>query len=625
MSKPWSSLILFAILSIHSAFGSSVLSLPKSIVHKDKVRSLESRQASGVTSTQNFVRRGWHASAVAKNFLYIDGGEYSYKTSDEAITYQYSSATLSIDLSNDWRNDSVVLHTTNKPAVAPKLSSPVFAYDEKNDIFYSGFSGRVSTFGDSPAPPPLSLWSFKPDGTGSGTWKREISSDDSEFNGISRSFKAYIAYGGDAALVLGGVANFATDDNYKDVGNDIALPGLLTLNMTTKAFTNSTAKINRESGAVLGRMHYVPSFGPNGLFMAMGGSYIPEHSTDNLVNFGKIWVYEAETDTWFNQTATGNIPLPRKEFCLSGANSTNGTYEIFLYGGQNGNLGAEAVPYDEIFILTLPAFRWLKVDYQPQNPRHGHTCEYVGGSQILSIGGVDSNALVHVGNYGDIDKSSFNSSVDPFAQGLGIFDMTTLKWADHYSANPPAYEQSELVRNYYTQNPQDGSQFSTSGLRDLFKVTHFSQDTPTSGNSNIPPAPHSSSSTSSSSSDHTGAIAGGVIGGVAGIALAATAAFYLFRRRKRGRYAKPTGSSTPEELQGNNAQQLDESQAHQLQEIDGNQVEGYYKRVDKSDGGEGGGYHDLPPQHLVEMEEPRPEMGEGIPAEMEASPVGRGR
>lgn len=221
----------------------------------------------------------------------------------------------------------MVLHTIHKPAGAPLLSSPVFAYDEKNDIFYSGFSGRVSIFGDAPDPPPLSLWSFKPDGAGSGTWKREINSDDSAFNDISRPFKAYIAYGGDGAHVLGGVANFASDENYKDVANDIALPGMLTLNMTTKAFTNSTVKINRESGGVVGRMHYVPSFGPDGLFMAMGGSYIPEKDS-NLVSFSHIWVYEAETDTWFNQTAGGNLPSPRKEFCLAGANSTNGTYEM---------------------------------------------------------------------------------------------------------------------------------------------------------------------------------------------------------------------------------------------------------------------------------------------------------
>lgn len=222
----------------------------------------------------------------------------------------------------------MVPRTTNKPSGAPNLSSPAFAYDEKNDIFYSGFAGRVSSFGDHPDPPPLSLWSFKPDGTGIGTWKREIDSDNSAFDDMTRPFRGYQAYSGDTALVLGGISNSQSDEKTQDVSDDIPLPGLLALNMTTKTFTNSTARsFNRGRSAVVGRMQYVPSFGPDGLFMAMGGSMIPV-VTEGLISFGNIWVYQAETNTWFNQTARGNLPGPRKDFCLAGANSTNGTYEM---------------------------------------------------------------------------------------------------------------------------------------------------------------------------------------------------------------------------------------------------------------------------------------------------------
>lgn len=148
----------------------------------------------------------------------------------------------------------------------------------------------------------------------------------------------------------------------------------------------------------------------------------------------------------------------------------------FLYAGENGNLGPDAIPYDEIFILTLPAFHWLKVDYPPQHPRHGHTCNAVGGSQVLSIGGADSNPQIYIdAYYDDIAKSTFNTSVDPHAQGLAIFDMTTLTWADHYTANAPPYEQSDLVKTFYSGNPQNGSQFTTPGLKTLFQTTNFAQ------------------------------------------------------------------------------------------------------------------------------------------------------
>ncbi|KAL8839985.1 MAG: hypothetical protein Q9170_001527 [Blastenia crenularia] len=518
-----------------------------------------------------------------------------------------ASTTQSIDLSQDWRNGSVVLHTTNKPSGAPMLSSCAFAYDEANDIFYSGFAGRVSSFGNAPNAIPLSLWSFKPDGSGSGTWKEEIDSNDSAFNNLLRPFKGYIAYGGDSALVLGGVSNFQSDAETMDVEDDIPLPGLLNLKMSTRTFTNSSAGgFNRKQDAVLGRMQYVPSFGPNGLFMTMGGSRVPDDG-NNLISFTNIWVYDAVTDTWFNQTATGNVPEARKEFCIAGVNSTNGTYEIFMYGGESGNLGPDAVPYDEIFILTLPAFRWIKVDYPPLHPRHGHSCNAVGGSQIISIGGVDSNSRIYYGDYFSIGESTFNSSVDPFAQGLGIFDMTTLTWADHYTANAPQYVQSDLVKNFYAQNPQNGSQFSSSGLKDLFQTTHFTQAPSSASNPEPTPDP------GPGSSSNTGAIAGGVVGGIVGLALIAGIAFFILRRR-RNRYSKPTGSSTPE-LQSNNV--------HQLQEIGGEQRE-YYGGVDKN----GKRYHDEPP--LAEMEEARPEMGHDEvggsvvrPMEMEASPVRR--
>lgn len=110
------------------------------------------------------------------------------------------------------------------------------------------------------------------------------------------------------------------------------------------------------------------------------------------------------------------------------------------------------VQYDTINILTLPAFHWISVPYNPQNPRHGLSCNAVGGSQILTIGGVDSNAKITVGFDDDINKSTFNSSADPFAQGLAVFDMTTLAFSDHFTAGAPPYEQSDVVKQFYSQS-----------------------------------------------------------------------------------------------------------------------------------------------------------------------------
>lgn len=48
--------------------------------------------------------------------------------------------------------------------------------------------------------------------------------------------------------------------------------------------------------------------------------------------------------------------------------------------------------------------------------------------------------------------STFDTSPDPFAQGLAIFDMTTMAFSDQYTAGTPSYEQSEAVKQYYSQS-----------------------------------------------------------------------------------------------------------------------------------------------------------------------------
>ena len=73
----------------------------------------------------------------------------------------------------------------------------------------------------------------------------------------------------------------------------------------------------------------------------------------------------------------------------------------------------------------------------------------MGGGQVISIGGVDSSANTALGP--DIIKDTFNAP-DPFAQGLAIFDMTSLSFVDQYTADAPPYEQSEEVKQFYAQS-----------------------------------------------------------------------------------------------------------------------------------------------------------------------------
>lgn len=138
-----------------------------------------------------------------------------------------------------------------------------------------------------------------------------------------------MAFGSDSAYVLGGVENSLTTPSTAHLQDDIPLPGLVNFNMTTKEFSNSTATGYSSNGtAENGAMHYVSSFGPDGLFIVMGGDDFWHPNAGSLQSFDTISIFDSSSKQWFNQTTTGNIPNPRKEFCLAGIDSTNATHEM---------------------------------------------------------------------------------------------------------------------------------------------------------------------------------------------------------------------------------------------------------------------------------------------------------
>ena len=148
----------------------------------------------------------------------------------------------------------------------------------------------------------------------------------------SRPFAPLQAYGGETALVLGGMANPGTQPIYHNVTGQVPLPGLVTFDMASNSFTNSTANdvYGGDGFAVNGIMHYVPSFGSKGVFVAMGGSTQASETPNVLQSFELVSVYDPVEKQWYNQTTTGDIPLPRLKSCAAGVASSNGTYDMYV-------------------------------------------------------------------------------------------------------------------------------------------------------------------------------------------------------------------------------------------------------------------------------------------------------
>jgi hypothetical protein len=64
------------------------------------------------------------------------------------------------------------------------------------------------------------------------------------------------------------------------------------------------------------------------------------------------------------------------------------TSNIYLYGGAG--FGVNATGFDDVYILTMPSFQWIK--WWPTVPNTGHphnslSCNIVDNTQMLIIGG----------------------------------------------------------------------------------------------------------------------------------------------------------------------------------------------------------------------------------------------
>ena len=261
-----------------------------------------------------------------------------------------ASTLLSIDLSRNWTNATVTIQSTTKLDGVPNLNNPSLWYHESEDLIYSGFAGWNSTFGDGPNLPPLSLWTFKPDEIGSGTWNQTIPAQSSVWAQLTRPGQPLMAVDSTSAWVLGGTTS---EWIWGDAAKDL-IPGMVQFDMDSRLFSNFSVQCCHAVGGIYrGALEYVPWFGPAGIHIAMGGL---QRAPDNeqlrrLVSFETVSVFDPAERKWWNQTTTGSNPSPRVDFCTAGVDSTNGTYEM----SDTSNSGAFSVKADDFVDLSMPA------------------------------------------------------------------------------------------------------------------------------------------------------------------------------------------------------------------------------------------------------------------------------
>ena len=274
-----------------------------------------------------------------------------------------ASTLLSIDLSQNWTNATVTIQSTTKPDGAPNLNNPSLWYHEAEDLIYSGFAGWNSSFGDAPNLPSLSLWTFKPDGIGSGAWDRVIPAQSSVWAQVTLPGEPLMAVDSTSAWVLGGTTSAWIGGA---ASNDL-IPGMVQFDMGSRLFSNFSVQCCNAVGSIYqGALQYVPSFGPAGIHVAMGGrhSTADDGGSNSLVDFGTVSVFDPAKREWWNQTTTGSKPSPRVEFCTAGINSTNGTYEM----SDSQDSGALSVKADGFVDLSMPAGVLISAQWLSHRP-----------------------------------------------------------------------------------------------------------------------------------------------------------------------------------------------------------------------------------------------------------------
>lgn len=180
----------------------------------------------------------------------------------------------------------------------------------------------------------------------------------------------------------------------------------------------------------------------------------------------------------------------------------------------------------DVFVLSLPGFNFFKAE-SPGTPRADHVCVTIGigKRQMLSYGGVD----------GGSGLASSSMTPDPWKQGIGIYDMSELKWLDSYDpiAAAASYESPAMVTDWYRNAGMESVIWDSDAVKALF-INGSSGTYGEPNNTTI-----NGSDGSQQSSRRIGAIVGGTVGGVVVLTIAGVAIFFL-RRRRRRRQSTPT-------------------------------------------------------------------------------------
>lgn len=450
------------------------------------------------------------AIAAVDGHLYITGGRVSQRLDNVEEPYVAPiNRTLSIPLDESWDIKDLTVMSSSPNSQFQQVSGHALVAGR------SSGRDRLWSWGGRSSKQNAQLYTLTPNGTGGGDWTQESVPDSitrGEF-GSGTSCDGKMVY-------FGGRARTITDNSVRNLDGDsaIALPGVLTYNFEDGTWNNKTSEGWPESQETYLRGELIcGGMGKkNPVVFAIGGATIPptdaKDAASQPLDMATITFWDMAGERWHQQkTVGGRVPPARESFCAVGAPGQNGTYEIFVYGGWDKDKNA----LDDIWILSLPGFRWFQTDAK-STPRFEHKC-HRSGDQMVNVGG---NVL------------PLWQEVDELSQGIGVFNLSSLEWQTNYVTGTE-YDSPDLVKEYYANGGMDDVEWENDEVKAFF-VESGDDDKNNGGGGD---------GDDSGSDTPVGAIAGGVVGGVAAIAIIGFLIWFMRRRHRNQRMAGPNDLS----------------------------------------------------------------------------------
>ncbi|CAG8956010.1 hypothetical protein HYFRA_00008866 [Hymenoscyphus fraxineus] len=519
-----------------------------------------------------------HQSALVNSTIYIFGGQAKTAPSQTTDTLMYCSGVseisqtyrnvltwsdnnlLRLDLDKSWKITSPALTALAQPSGPPAVAQGALWNSYKSLFVYGGYFSQYPPV----SPPPLSIWEYsivddrwteqKDPKTSAGnhsegdnqpvqraaegaglsvpeigrSWYFGGHLDEWTTPGWSNQiFRVYLksflefthpGYSNSGVSSLGSTKAAGSDGVYR--------------NITQGGLQEAAGFTERADGVIV----YIPGWGTEGIILGLAGGTNTTFTEMNVID-----VFDVANSEWYKQSTSGESPPIRVNPCATVVMAPDGSsVNVYLYGGQNLIPFGEQIQYDDVWILSIPSFTWLKVDTTGQsNPpaRAGHTCAMWDG-QMVVIGG-------YVGK--DISCDS---------PGIYVFNASSLKWSNEFTAlssssNSHAssdssiiqgsfgYQVPDIVQSVVGGGPQGGATVTqpaagsatagpiATGKPPTFTVTQ-SGSTVTQTSAPV----GSSQSTPAKSGPNVAAIAAGVVAAALAI-LAAYLAFCTWLYRKQ--------------------------------------------------------------------------------------------